>query len=573
MSTDSNEARNVLPHVDTGPNDISSTTDAPDTDGIHAGVEIVDDTHAGVETIGDSAEAHGLGVSASVRWLGRTLPTALVFAAFVGVGYWGHSNDWKIPKFSELTDNGPADGVEWCEEHGVPETDCVSCNAGLMPKGKLFGWCDEHGVHECLLHHPELSQLDESPQISQADLDRAARAIALRPRTENDRGCKIHLRRIQFASKAAVDRVGIDIGLVDRGSVVETVSATGEIIYDPTRVARLSSRAAGTVWRVEKNIGDRVREGDVLALIDAADVGRTKAELLQAAAQLDLRSKTYERLSQLGDGVVAGRRVLEAETARAEAEVAVQKAIQALANFGMSLTYDAVRQMPSVKLKLKVRFLGLPSSITRKLDPTRDTSNLIPVLAPRDGLIVRRDVVAGEVIGTTKPLFTVADNSRMWLVLNVPLEEATHIAIGQKVIFRPDGSNQDATGTLSWMSTDVDPETRTVMVRAELPNEDGLLRNETFGAGEIVLREETDAILVPSSAVHWEGCCHVVFVRDKDFMKEGSYKVFHTRSVRPGVKVDESTELIAGLWPDEVVVTKGSGILRADLLKGNLGAG
>ena len=84
---------------------------------------------------------------------------------------------------------------------------------------------------------------------------------------------------------------------------------------------------------------------------------------------------------------------------------------------------------------------------------------------------------------------------------------------------------------------------------------------------------KTDAIVVPSTAVHWEGCCHVVFVRDKDFMKEGSYKVFHTRSVRPGVVMGDYTEMIAGLLPGEVVVTKGSGVLRAELLKGNLGAG
>ncbi len=207
------------------------------------------------------------------------------------------------------------------------------------------------------------------------------------------------------------------------------------------------------------------------------------------------------------------------------------------------------------------------------LNPTQTTSNLIPVFAPRDGIVIARDVVAGEVIDTGKMLFTVADTSRMWLMLNVPLEEARYIAVGQKVIFRADGGERADTGTLTWVSTEVDSETRTVMVRAELPNHDGHLRNETFGTGEIVLRDEPEAIVVLSTAVHWEGCCHVVFVRDKDFHQDGSYKVFHTRSVQPGVDMGNYTEMIAGLWPDEVVVTKGSGVLRAELLKGNLGAG
>ena len=88
-----------------------------------------------------------------------------------------------------------------------------------------------------------------------------------------------------------------------------------------------------------------------------------------------------------------------------------------------------------------------------------------------------------------------------------------------------------------------------------------------------MLRDEPEAIVVPSSAVHWEGCCFVAFVQDKNYSKKGSYKVFHTRMVRPGVTRGDTTEIIAGLLPGEVIVTKGSGILRAELLKGNLGAG
>lgn len=502
----------------------------------------------------------------------RGVPTAIVLMLLVGIGYLGHHTGWKIPKFSTLIGNGPNENKDWCEEHGVPESLCIACNANLMPKGTLYGWCKEHGVHECVFHHPDVAELKETPEISPADLDRAARAIAMRPRTKNDPTCKMHLRRIQFPSIAAVDKTGIDINLVDRSRVVEVVPATGEIVYDPTRVTRLSSRTAGTAWRVEKNVGDPVHQGEVLALVDAAEVGRAKAELLQAVAQLKLHIKNYERLSGLG-GVVSGRRALEAETAKTEAEVAVRKAIQTLANLGLNITYESVRLASADELRRKVQLLGLPPGMIQHLDPMPTTSNLIPVFAPRDGIVVSLDVVAGEVIDTAKILFTVADTSRMWLMLNVPLEEAKYITMGQKVIFRADGGTQVDTGTLTWVSTEVDSETRTVMVRAELPNHDGHLRNETFGTGKIVLRDEPEAIVVPSTAVHWEGCCHIVFVRDKDFMTKDSYKVFHTRSVQPGVNMGDYTEMIAGLWPDEVVVTKGSGVLRAELLKGNLGAG
>jgi cobalt-zinc-cadmium efflux system membrane fusion protein len=287
---------------------------------------------------------------------------------------------------------------------------------------------------------------------------------------------------------------------------------------------------------------------------------------------LDLQQKTYERLASLG-GVVAGSRVLEAETARAQADVAVQRAVQTLVNLGLPITYEEVRQEPGDRWKHKLQFLGLPEAMTHSWDRQQTTSSLIPLTAPRDGTVVTRNVVAGEVVDTLTTLFTVADTSRVWLMLNVPLEAARYVRIRQQVLFQPDGADAPDQAEITWISTDVDPDTRTVPVRAELPNDDGHLRNETFGAGDIILREEQDAIVVPNGAVHWEGCCHVVFVRDKDFLKRDAYKVFHTRMVRPGVTSGDYTEMIAGVLPGEVVVTKGSGVLRAELLKGNLGAG
>jgi cobalt-zinc-cadmium efflux system membrane fusion protein len=176
-------------------------------------------------------------------------------------------------------------------------------------------------------------------------------------------------------------------------------------------------------------------------------------------------------------------------------------------------------------------------------------------------------------VDTAKVLFKVADTRRMWLFLNVPLEDAGLVQPGQQVKFRPDGAAEEVTGVVTWVNTAVDPSTRTVEVRANLDNSAGRLRAETFGTGRLVLREEPEAVLVPSEAVQWDGSCFVVFVRDKSYFDEGSPKLFHTRSVRPGVQTKQVTEIIAGLLPREIVATKGSGVLRAQLLKNSIGAG
>ncbi|HHM12016.1 MAG TPA: hypothetical protein ENJ16_00570, partial [Planctomycetaceae bacterium] len=91
------------------------------------------------------------------------LPTLLVVITLGALGYLGHHFGWNVPKFSELVHGDVDTGPAWCDEHSVPEADCISCNADLLPKGKLFGWCAEHGVRECVLDHPELAQLAEPP--------------------------------------------------------------------------------------------------------------------------------------------------------------------------------------------------------------------------------------------------------------------------------------------------------------------------------------------------------------------------------------------------------------------------
>jgi RND family efflux transporter MFP subunit len=190
-----------------------------------------------------------------------------------------------------------------------------------------------------------------------------------------------------------------------------------------------------------------------------------------------------------------------------------------------------------------------------------------------DGIVTERHLVQGEVVNTEKMLFQVVDTSSMWLRCSVPLEDTKLLALGQTVEFRPDGGQFDVPGRISWISTDVDVETRTVEVRSELENSKGLLRNNTFGTGKIILRTADKAVQVPSEAVQWDGNCFVVFVRDRDYFDADAPKLFYTRSVRPGVENAGKTEIIAGLLPGEIVATRGSGVLRAQILKNNLGAG
>src|SRR5262249_23292810 len=267
----------------------------------------------------------------------------MVVGALGGVAVWGHGSGWSLPKFlvivgggGEESGSGCSAGGGWCKEHNVPESACIECNSKLMPALPDYGWCAEHGIAQCPLHHPDIAQLKEIPTITQADIDRADRALALLPRKENGSRCKHYQRRIQFASTEAIDKAGVDIAVVDEQPVVEAISANGEIIYDQTHYARLASRVAGTVSRVEKHLGDRVRKGDILALVDSAEVGRAKAELLQSISQLRVARANIERMQPLAkEGAVAGKLVREAEANLQQAEIKLLSAQQALVNLGL----------------------------------------------------------------------------------------------------------------------------------------------------------------------------------------------------------------------------------------------
>lgn len=502
--------------------------------------------------------------------------TVSIMAILGGAAYWGHVTDWRVPKFSELWGTTAAPAARWCDEHGVPEAECIECNLKRFPPDKDFGWCPVHGVAQCPFEHPEVVQTKEPTSPTDADRARAERALALLPRAENNSRCELHLRRIQFATHEAAESAGVDVAVVGRGPIVEAIVSNGEVTYDETRLAHLSSRVPGSVWSVRKQVGEKVRKGEVLALVDAADVGRAKAEFLQALTHERLNSTNLKRLTPLAEqGAVPERQLREAAAAHHEAEIRLLGARQALVNLGFVVPADSFGTANIEDVSRELQFLGIPQELSSTWDRATSTSSLFPLKASLDGLVVERSIVEGEVVDTARSLFTIGDVERMWLMLNVRQDEVRYVKIGLPVRFRPsDRSREDPIpGKVSWISTAADERTRTVRVRVDLPNADGALRANTFGTGQIVLREETETVMVPSEAVHWDGFCHVVFVRDRHYFESGTAKFYHVRPVRLGVQQDGRSEILAGVVPGEVIAAKGSTVLAAQLLRSNLGAG
>lgn len=480
----------------------------------------------------------------------RRAATALVLTGLVGVACWGHRSDWRFLSTHSRDGVLPtADRTMWVE-------------AG--PASTKVATCPDHGLPICPTCHPEVAQLAKRPTPAVADRERVRRALAVRDRPAGDSTALRLPRAIRFASAEAVDGAGIDITPVWTGPATEAVAGSGELSFDPARYARLAARAAGTAWRVFKRVGDPVKVGDVLALVDAAEVGKAKAELQVALVQVRLRAQAAKDLAA---APVQERQRKEAEAALREAEFRLLGAEQALVNLGFELRAAELRALSAADVADRLQRLGLPVDLPHGEDGIPPPGTLLPVRAPRDGLVLKAEVVAGEAVDPTKVLFAIADPIQLRLTVHVAPDEAGWVKVGQPVRFRPDGGTAEAVGRVTRVGVAADEVSRTVPVWAEVPNPDGRLRASTLGTGRVVLREEPDAAIVPAVAIHAVGGVPVVFVRDRDFLSPEGSKAFHVRPVLVGARTGTDAEIIAGLWVGEVVATKGSAVLADELRK------
>ena len=416
---------------------------------------------------------------------------------------------------------------DWCAGHDIPESQCTICNPGILDAGGVEGsesaFAPERGFARV-----ERETEEEKP--------RAERAPSVR--------CDTERLRVRLDSPEVVRVAGLEFVRVEERSIRRTVECNAEIHYDEDRLARVGARVPGVIREVHAGLGDRVEAGQPLAVIDSIELGSAKAEHQQALALRSLWKRNSAREKALLDkGISTEQEALEAEQRSEESRIEVEKAVQHLRN------------------------LGLADEAIAESAGSGDTSSLYHLPAPREGVVIERQAVVGQVVEPTEVLFVVVDPSRMWATLDVYEDRFTGIRIGQGVVLRPDGLLGEAfAGRITWVGTAVDPRTRTIPVRTELANPDGRLRARMFGRAEIQVGKTDSAVVVPREAVQWEGCCNIVFLRRGETL-------FEPRKVRLGLTTERAAEVLSGLEPGDVVVTKGAFLLKTEILRESIGAG
>lgn len=430
---------------------------------------------------------------------------------------------------------------------------------GILKLGHMTHWTFQFGGHDHAGAGHAKSHADESGDTDHEEaVESKQTEVAATPSLN---GVEVSV------TEAGLAKAGIEVASVAKSPIREELTANAIVEYDQNARAQLSSRAPGYVWKVIRRVGEQVKKGEVLVIIDSSVVGESKADLLQEIVLLDLKNAHYKRLREIQDGV-AGRIVLEAEMEVRLADIKARNAAQKLINLGLPLSFDELLAMPVEQRAKYLQFLGIPSSLTEKLDPKTATANLIPLFAPFDGVLIGHEICMGEAVSVDAPFLEMADIRQMWVMLEIRKEFTGQIQIGQPVRFDADGVAGAVAGKIDWISSEVDPKTRTLRARAQVVNpmvkmdddmegERLLLRANSYGTGKIRIRDSMTALVVPREAVQFTGSTSFVFVKETSGFKRVDVEI--------GVVLEDQVEVLKGLKEGDVVATTGSHVLKAEM--------
>jgi cobalt-zinc-cadmium efflux system membrane fusion protein len=288
---------------------------------------------------------------------------------------------------------------------------------------------------------------------------------------------------------------------------------------------------------VAVDLGDQVEKDQVLATMSSVQLGKAKADYLAAKARLATNQANYKRQQTLRKQDIAS------EAALLEAEAGYREA---------KAKRDAARET--------LRVLGVSESEIADIEAGSDEPlSVFRLRSPVSGVIQKRDLVVGDTISGHDTPIHVVNTDRMWVMVDAYDRDIPLLTTGEKLTFTARSlPDQSFTGTIDWISGELNKETRTVQVRAVVDNPDGALKAGLYGTAHVQTNAETDqAVLAPLDAVQKIHGESVVFVPGDE---ANAYKPVH---VKLGRESEKWAEIVNGIDAGQKVVTSGAFDLKA----------
>jgi len=302
------------------------------------------------------------------------------------------------------------------------------------------------------------------------------------------------------------------------------VRAPGEVKLNAYLTVRVSPRITAQVISRQVRLGDTVKIGQALLTLSSVDMAEAQSELL-------LAEREWSRVRKLGRKVVSDRRYTEAKVKRQTAYAKVQ-------------AYGMTRSQADTLMK----------------SSAANTDGTFQLLATKDGTVITDNFIEGEIVEPGKILFTLTDESVLWVESSLTPQQASSVSNGASARIK---SNQQ------WLKSKVtqlhhmlNEKTRTLAVRLEVPNENDLLHPGQFVDVYIQTNDTGQYLALPEAAVlrSPDGDWQIMVEQDEP----GEFKAVEIEVIR----VANGMAIIEGIKPWTRVVTKGAFFVQSELAKG-----
>ena len=317
------------------------------------------------------------------------------------------------------------------------------------------------------------------------------------------------------------------------------ISATGKVEVNADRIAHVSPRIPGKIVTVTASLGDSVGAGQTLATLDSVELGEALSRYRQSKTKLALAQSNMERVKALVEKKIAARKdILQAETDYKTTQTELHTDEERLSLYGVS-----------------------------RSDLRGDDHNkpLLPVRSPIGGVITEKHAIVGELADPSRSLYTVADLSSVWVMVDINEKDLARVHKGQAATVAV-GAFPDLKlkGRITYIADLVNESTRTVKARIEVANPGRKLKPEMFATVELSLPADAPPVVaIPEEALQDLDGNKVVFVTEKD-------AEFAARQVQAGRATGGMIEIVAGLKEGERYAVKGAFILKSELKKGEM---
>ena len=337
-----------------------------------------------------------------------------------------------------------------------------------------------------------------------------------------------------------INSAGITINTAGPHEMTTTLELTGEVKADETRIAHVVPRLQGVVDQVLKREGDRVRKGEVIAVISSRELADAKRDYIEAAHDAEYRAGIFAREDMLWKKKISAEQEYRlAEKLAEEARLAQKLAGQKLIVIGVPAnTLDGLAEAPA------------------------ETMARYEIRSPLDGQVLERNVTIGEAVAADQDIFTLGDLSAVWVDASVYAKDLSVVSAGQRATVVSTDLGTEAVGQISYLGPLVGQDTRTAVARIVLPNSTAQWRPGLFVTVRLVRESTTIPLAVPTEAIQTFRDWQVVFVKYGDW--------FEARPLELGRTDGKWVEVLSGLKAGDQFASTNSFAVKAEI--GKLGA-